>query len=73
MTLPEGLSDVEIAARAARDRLWLWPLSPSYFGDKPRQGFVLGFGSTPTEQMARAVRLLGSVLSGDPSLAEASD
>jgi len=67
MTLPEGFRDVEISVRAARERLWLWPLSPSYLSDKPRQGFVLGFGSTTAEQMARAVRLMGSVVSGDSS------
>ena len=62
MTLPEGFRDVEISVRASRERLWLWPLSPSYLSDKPRQGFVLGFGSTTAEQMGRAVRLMGSVV-----------
>jgi GntR family transcriptional regulator / MocR family aminotransferase len=56
VTLPEGLQDVKIAERAARDRVWLWPLSPSYVGKKKRQGFVLGFGSAPTEQIPQAVR-----------------
>jgi GntR family transcriptional regulator / MocR family aminotransferase len=58
VTLPEGFSDVEIAAKAARERLWLWPLSPSYFSEQPRQGFILGFGSTPTNQISKAVRSL---------------
>ncbi len=49
VTIPEGFSDREIAAKAAAERLWLWPLSPTYFGKKPRQGFVLGFGSTSTD------------------------
>jgi GntR family transcriptional regulator/MocR family aminotransferase len=61
VTLPKGLHDTEISAKAARERLWLWPLSPSYMGD-PRQGFVLGFGSTPVDQMPRAVRQMKSIL-----------
>jgi GntR family transcriptional regulator/MocR family aminotransferase len=63
ITMQEGLRDIEIAARAARERLWLWPLSPSYFSDKPRQGLILGFGSTPLDQIARNVRHLRTVLS----------
>lgn len=55
VTLPEGLKDVEIATRAAQDRVWLWPLSTSYLGTKMRHGFVLGFGSAPTEQIPQAV------------------
>jgi GntR family transcriptional regulator / MocR family aminotransferase len=55
VTLPKGLSDREIATRAARKGLWLWPLSPSYLGAVPRQGFILGFGNTAAEDMAHAV------------------
>src|ERR1700723_809059 len=45
--LPNGsYSDLEIAERAARQKLWLWPLSPSYLSEVPRPGFILGFGST---------------------------
>jgi GntR family transcriptional regulator / MocR family aminotransferase len=44
--LPAGFRDQELAARAARDKLWLWPLSPSYIGKTSCQGFILGFGST---------------------------
>jgi GntR family transcriptional regulator/MocR family aminotransferase len=62
VTLPAGISDVEIAAKAARDRLWLWPLSPSYFSEQPRQGFILGFGSTPTNQISKAVRSLRAAI-----------
>jgi len=61
VTLPRGLSDTEISAKAARERLWLWPLSPSYMGE-PRQGFVLGFGSTLVDQMPRAVCQMKSIL-----------
>jgi GntR family transcriptional regulator / MocR family aminotransferase len=62
VTLPKGLRDVEIAARAATDRLWLRPLSTSYIGKKVRQGFILGFGSTSADEIPRAVRRLRSLL-----------
>src|ERR1700677_44387 len=58
VTLPKGLSDREIPPRAARKGLWLWPLSPSYLSEVPRQGFVLGFGNTAVEDMSRAVSQL---------------
>jgi GntR family transcriptional regulator/MocR family aminotransferase len=64
VTLPDGLSDREIAAKAAAERLWLWPLSPSYYGEKVRQGFILGFGSTPADQIPRAVKRLRVVVPG---------
>jgi GntR family transcriptional regulator/MocR family aminotransferase len=62
MTLPERLRDLKISARAAQDRLWLTPLSPSYLSEKPRQGFILGFGSTPPDLIPQAVRQLRSLL-----------
>jgi GntR family transcriptional regulator/MocR family aminotransferase len=62
VTLGNGLSDRDIAARAAQNKLWLWPLSPSYFGQPVRQGFILGFGSTTKSEIPRAVRQLRSVL-----------
>jgi len=62
VTLPEGLRDSAIAVRAAQERLWLWPLSPSYFSVKPRQGFILGFGSTPLEQIPRSVGAMRSIV-----------
>lgn len=62
MTLPEGMNDREISARAANSRLWLWPLSPSYNSSKPRHGFILGFGSSLAEQIPRAVRLMRSLI-----------
>ena len=60
--LPKGFRDQEVAARAASERLWLAPLSPAYVGETPRQGFILGFGSTPVEAMPKAVRHLKSLL-----------
>jgi GntR family transcriptional regulator/MocR family aminotransferase len=62
VTLPDGYRDRDIAIRAARERLWLWPLSQYYLGKRQRQGFVLGFGSTSIEQIPRAVRQLRSIL-----------
>jgi GntR family transcriptional regulator / MocR family aminotransferase len=63
VTLSEGISDVEVAIKAAQERLWIWPLSPSYIGATPKQGFVLGFGSTPTNQIHEAVSHLQKVIS----------
>ena len=63
VTLPKGLNDREIASRAASKGLWLFPLSPSYLGKFPRQGFILGFGNIPTDEMPRAVSQLATYLS----------
>jgi GntR family transcriptional regulator/MocR family aminotransferase len=62
VTLPEGFRDVEIAEKAARERLWLWPLSKCYMGKKVRQGFVLGFGSTSIEQIPHMVKRMHSIV-----------
>jgi GntR family transcriptional regulator/MocR family aminotransferase len=56
------ISDVEIAERAARQNLRIWPLSVSYLGKPARQGFILGYGSTPVEEIPRAVRKLRNLL-----------
>jgi GntR family transcriptional regulator/MocR family aminotransferase len=61
VTLRSGSRDLEIAERAAGQNLWIWPLSPSYIS-KPRQGFVLGFGSTPMTEIPTAVRKLRNLL-----------
>lgn len=60
----DGIADGDVAARAARLDLSLTPLSPFYAGKAVRQGFVLGFGSTPVEEMGGAVRRLGLALEG---------
>jgi GntR family transcriptional regulator/MocR family aminotransferase len=65
--LPKGFRDQEVAARAAREKLWLAPLSPAYLGEGPRQGFILGFGNTRADEMPRAVRQLRSLLFGEKS------
>jgi GntR family transcriptional regulator/MocR family aminotransferase len=58
VTLPPGLSDQKISARAAQDGLWLWPLSAAYAGTDVRQGFILGFGGTKADEMLHQVRRL---------------
>jgi GntR family transcriptional regulator / MocR family aminotransferase len=64
VTLPEGYRDMEIALRAAKEKLWLWPLSLCYLGDKKRQGFILGYSNTSEEKMPEAVRHLRNVMVG---------
>jgi GntR family transcriptional regulator/MocR family aminotransferase len=64
VTLPEGFNDLDISNRAAKERLVLFPLSRYYAGKKPRQGFVLGFGSTSTEQIPSAVKRMRALMLG---------
>jgi GntR family transcriptional regulator / MocR family aminotransferase len=60
--LKKPASDVAISARAALQNLWLWPLSICYLGSAAQQGFVLGFGGIPANEMPRAVQRLRAVL-----------
>ena len=62
VTLPPGFNDVELATRAAQEKLWLWPLSLCYTGTPAQQGFILGYANTPEDQMAAAVRHLRLIL-----------
>jgi GntR family transcriptional regulator/MocR family aminotransferase len=62
VTLPSGMRDREISARAATENLWLWPLSSCYLGAATRQGLILGFGGATAADMPRAVRRLRGVL-----------
>jgi GntR family transcriptional regulator/MocR family aminotransferase len=62
VTLPSGSRDLELAERAARQKLWLWPLSPSYLGEVSRPGFILGFGSATVAEIPPAVRKLRNLL-----------
>jgi GntR family transcriptional regulator/MocR family aminotransferase len=62
VTLQGGTRDLEIAERAARQNLSLWPLSPSYMGEASRQGFILGFGGTSMPEIPHAVRKLRDLL-----------
>lgn len=63
-TLAKGLFDRPVSEAAARKDLWLWPLSSCYVGRAPRQGFILGFGSTMPKQIPNAVRRLREVVEG---------
>jgi GntR family transcriptional regulator / MocR family aminotransferase len=58
----KAAADREVAGRAARQNLWLAPLSAFYAHKAARQGFVLGFGSTPAEAIPAAVRRLRACL-----------
>ncbi len=60
--LRKRANDVEIAMRAARMNLWLWPLSICYVGKASRHGFILGFGNTPVKQIPGAIRKLRDLL-----------
>jgi GntR family transcriptional regulator/MocR family aminotransferase len=62
VTLPKGYRDRVITERAARQQLWLWPLSVTYIGAASRQGFILGFGGVRKSEIADAVRRLRSVI-----------
>ncbi len=62
VTLPPGLSDAKISARAADRGLWLWPLSSAYVGKTVRQGFILGFGGTKAEEMPAQVRRMRDLI-----------
>jgi GntR family transcriptional regulator / MocR family aminotransferase len=53
--------DEEVAVRAVRQKLSLWPLSRLYL-NRPRQGFVLGFGGTTESGIPLAVRKLRALL-----------
>jgi GntR family transcriptional regulator/MocR family aminotransferase len=68
VTLPTGIRDLEIAERAARQNLWIWPLSPSYLGEVSRPGFILGFASTAVEEIPRAVCKLRNLLTAKTNL-----
>jgi GntR family transcriptional regulator/MocR family aminotransferase len=57
-----GINDRQVAERAAQQKLWLAPLSPSYIEHPPRQGFILGFGSTIAEEIPKAMRSLRTIM-----------
>ncbi len=67
VTLPRGYGDLVLSERAARQKLWLWPLSPSYLGPASHQGFILGFGSTTAAEIPQAVRRMREVITSEPA------
>jgi len=56
LLLPNSATIGQLAARSAKNHLWLSPLSASYVGKSPRHGFVLGFGNARANQIPAAVR-----------------
>ena len=62
MTLPLGVHDSRVCKLASQRELWLWPLSECYLGHAPRQGLVLGFGSSTPRQMTKALVRLRDVI-----------
>lgn len=62
LSLPKSYRDVAISERAARQNLWLWPLSPSYVGPTTQQGLILGFGGMTAAEIPHAVRRLRAIL-----------
>jgi GntR family transcriptional regulator/MocR family aminotransferase len=62
ITLRNHCDDIEMAERAARQKLWVWPLSLCYQGKAPQAGFILGFGSTTVDEIPRAVRKFRNLL-----------
>ena len=61
-SLSKGPRDYEVSLRAAREGLWVMPLSPCYLGKASRQGFVLGFGGTSVPEILSGVRRLETAL-----------
>jgi GntR family transcriptional regulator / MocR family aminotransferase len=59
---PSRRDDVVLAEEAAKQGLWLWPLSKSYITKSVRTGFILGYGNVSTNAMPRAVGKLRSLL-----------
>lgn len=56
--LMDGIPDKELSARAAKENLWVAPLSAFYFGKAVQQGFILGFGSSSVQEIPAAVQKL---------------
>ena len=54
-SLSKGPGDRDVAERAARQGLWVMPLSSCYVGKASRRGFVLGFGGTSVPEIVSGV------------------
>jgi GntR family transcriptional regulator/MocR family aminotransferase len=61
-SLSRGSNDHDVSVRAARQGLWVMPLSHCYVGKARRQGLVLGFGGTSVPEISNGVRRLRTVL-----------
>jgi GntR family transcriptional regulator/MocR family aminotransferase len=62
--LSKELDDHDVSLRAARQGLWVMPLSSCYVGRPVRRGFVLGFGGTDVRDIPGGIRRLSAVLRG---------
>jgi GntR family transcriptional regulator/MocR family aminotransferase len=62
VALCERPRDRAIARRAAREGLWVMPLSSCYLGAPRRNGFVLGYGGTSAADLPAAVERLRRVV-----------
>ncbi|MGA7461845.1 MAG: PLP-dependent aminotransferase family protein [Candidatus Korobacteraceae bacterium] len=62
VTLPMRIRDTEVSLHAAREKLWVAPLSSSYTEQPGKRGFILGFGGTPAAQAPEAVAQLNRLL-----------
>jgi GntR family transcriptional regulator/MocR family aminotransferase len=65
----EAVDDGLLAATAARQGLWVMPLSSCYLGKPARRGVVLGYGGTDTRLIPEAVRRLRAVCLDQPAAA----
>jgi len=61
-TLRPGLDDRRLAAEAARQGLWIMPLSSCYLRAAAEQGLVLGYGGTGVAEIREGVRRLRELL-----------
>src|SRR5207237_9341559 len=55
ISIPASYSDQEIAVRAAKEKLWLYPLSAFYLKKPQLQGFPLGFSNVGIADIREAV------------------
>ena len=55
VSVPMKIRDTEVSQRAAREKLWVTPLSSAYSERPGKRGFILGFGGTPAEHADEAV------------------
>ncbi|MGH9367839.1 MAG: PLP-dependent aminotransferase family protein [Thermoanaerobaculia bacterium] len=69
VALPRGWRDREISERAAREGLWVAPLSEFYLGAATRQGLVLGYGGSNVEEIEAGVARLRDVIATTPERA----
>jgi GntR family transcriptional regulator/MocR family aminotransferase len=61
-TLGRGLRDRDIAERAAREGLWVAPLSEAYIGRTSRQGLMLGYGGSTVGEIGAGVARLRDIV-----------